>query len=208
MSFSGLVSAASFADTEPRRHGSHALNGRIGSFWAYLCWFRQFEKIAKPKQTQRARTETRTRICATEEPKFQKPMVFSTFYPMPPRGILKSLPKSGQTANLLKPWVNEDDCRQKWGRVGCSRIHGPRILFIFAVFEIHEQMGTWCSGITPAQHAGGPGFNPQRVHGCLPNSISQQSARLASGGNARFWKECISRESNPGHIDGNDVFCH
>ena len=25
-------------------------------------------------------------------------------------------------------------------------------------------MGTWCSGITPAQHAGGPGFNPQWVH--------------------------------------------
>ena len=25
-------------------------------------------------------------------------------------------------------------------------------------------LGTWCSGITPAQHAGGPGFNPQRVH--------------------------------------------
>ena len=24
--------------------------------------------------------------------------------------------------------------------------------------------GTWCSGITPAQHAGGPGVNPQRVH--------------------------------------------
>ena len=23
--------------------------------------------------------------------------------------------------------------------------------------------GTWCGGITPAQHAGGPGFNPQRV---------------------------------------------
>ena len=22
----------------------------------------------------------------------------------------------------------------------------------------------WCSGITPAQHAGGPGLNPQRVH--------------------------------------------
>ena len=21
-------------------------------------------------------------------------------------------------------------------------------------------------------------------------------------------QECISRESNPGHIDGNDVFCH
>ena len=24
--------------------------------------------------------------------------------------------------------------------------------------------GTWCSGITPAQHAGGPGFNPRCVH--------------------------------------------
>ena len=24
--------------------------------------------------------------------------------------------------------------------------------------------GTWCSGITPAQHAGGPGFNPQCAH--------------------------------------------
>ena len=24
-------------------------------------------------------------------------------------------------------------------------------------------MGTWCSGITPAQHAGGPGLNPQNV---------------------------------------------
>ena len=24
--------------------------------------------------------------------------------------------------------------------------------------------GTWCSGITPAQHAGGAGFNPQRVN--------------------------------------------
>ena len=26
------------------------------------------------------------------------------------------------------------------------------------------QQGTWCSGITPAQHAGGPGFTPQCVH--------------------------------------------
>ena len=32
--------------------------------------------------------------------------------------------------------------------------------------------GTWCSGITPAQHAGGPGFNAQCVHyggGALPS---------------------------------------
>ena len=26
--------------------------------------------------------------------------------------------------------------------------------------------GSWCSGITPAQHAGGPGFNPQSY--CCP----------------------------------------
>ena len=26
------------------------------------------------------------------------------------------------------------------------------------------QLGTWYSGITPAQHAGGPGLNPQCVH--------------------------------------------
>ena len=25
-------------------------------------------------------------------------------------------------------------------------------------------LGTWCSGITPALHVGGPGFNPQCVH--------------------------------------------
>ena len=25
-------------------------------------------------------------------------------------------------------------------------------------------LGTWCSGITPALHAEGPGFNPQSVH--------------------------------------------
>ena len=32
--------------------------------------------------------------------------------------------------------------------------------------------GTWCSGITPAQHAGGSGFSPQCVHyggGALPS---------------------------------------
>ena len=31
--------------------------------------------------------------------------------------------------------------------------------------------GTWCSGITPAQHAGGPGFNPQRVHDCQTGQV-------------------------------------
>ncbi len=37
----------------------------------------------------------------------------------------------------------------------------PRRELIFACFS---SWGTWCSGITPAQHAGGPGLNPQCVH--------------------------------------------
>ena len=55
--------------------------------------------------------------------------------------------------------------------------------------------GTWCSGITPAQHAGGPGFNPQCVHvsyalgtsvpsSCnrwVPGSIAQKEDCGASG---------------------------
>ena len=52
----------------------------------------------------------------------------------------------------------------------------------------HHLKGTWCSGITPAQHAGGPGFNPQRVHECLPDSISQHGARLVPAGNVWFRK--------------------
>ena len=34
-----------------------------------------------------------------------------------------------------------------------------------------QPTGTWCSGITPAQHAGGPGFNPQCVHLILSGSL-------------------------------------
>ncbi len=34
-------------------------------------------------------------------------------------------------------------------------------------------MGTWCSGINPASRAGGPWFNPQRVH--CPGSIAAPS---------------------------------
>ena len=37
-----------------------------------------------------------------------------------------------------------------------------QLTHFLAQLQIAE--GTWCSGITPAQHAGGPGFNPQCVH--------------------------------------------
>ena len=32
------------------------------------------------------------------------------------------------------------------------------------IFSPPLPRGSWCSGITPAQHAGGAGFNPQCVH--------------------------------------------
>ena len=38
--------------------------------------------------------------------------------------------------------------------------------------------GTWCSGITPAQHAGGPGFNPQCVHILSPQLLAYSVAML------------------------------
>ena len=41
-------------------------------------------------------------------------------------------------------------------------------------------MGTWCSGITPAQHAGGPGLNPQRVQTHTAMGNSQKSLSILS----------------------------
>ena len=38
-----------------------------------------------------------------------------------------------------------------------------------------SQMGTWCSGITSAPHAEGPGLNPQCVHIMLPKVIAAES---------------------------------
>ena len=43
---------------------------------------------------------------------------------------------------------------------GRASTHGCRNLVLRPHFH---QMGTWCSGITSASHAEGPGFNPQCV---------------------------------------------
>ena len=43
---------------------------------------------------------------------------------------------------------------------GRASTHGCRDLVLRPHFH---QMGTWCSGITSASHAEGPGFNPQCV---------------------------------------------
>ena len=51
-------------------------------------------------------------------------------------------------------------------RGGAHKGHGPTlsdtILLIYRASWILAE-STWCSGITPAQHAGGPRFNPQRI---------------------------------------------
>ncbi len=48
--------------------------------------------------------------------------------------------------------------------------------------------GTWCSVITPVQHAGGPGFNPQCVHASAHSTCSSCcfSAAFTTDGCARF----------------------
>ena len=40
-----------------------------------------------------------------------------------------------------------------------------------------QAQGSWCSGITPAQHAGGPGFNPQSVHGGVEGNLLARSEK-------------------------------
>ena len=43
--------------------------------------------------------------------------------------------------------------------------------------------GTWCSGITSASHAEGPGFNPQCVH----FSTSGEDSAVPAGSEDRLW---------------------
>ena len=50
--------------------------------------------------------------------------------------------------------------------------------------------GSWCSGITPCQHAGGPGFKPQRVH------IALYAIEMVRG-----YLECAA---SSGHIQANE----
>ena len=50
--------------------------------------------------------------------------------------------------------------------------------------------GTWCSGITSASHAEGPGLNPQCVHttfGICPNSLVDRSSARCSCCLANFY---------------------
>ena len=52
----------------------------------------------------------------------------------------------------------------------------PKTIFLEPISNRIFPEGTWCSGITPAQHAGCHGFNPQRVH-LLHMSLCARHAR-------------------------------
>ncbi len=76
----------------------------------------------------------------------------------------------------------------------CGRISDLPIAGMLArtCFPAPPSKGTWCSGITPAQHAGGPGFNPQCVHHChlapahpLHNTAPRQMQIAPAGSRTR-----------------------
>ena len=50
------------------------------------------------------------------------------------------------------------------------------------------------------------GSKPRSMEKCVALGVNLIAALVAQ---YTLWgKECISRESSPGHIDGNDVFYH
>ena len=57
--------------------------------------------------------------------------------------------------------------------------------------------GTWCSGITPAQHAGGPGLNPQCVH--LLEKSRTTLLRLASLAAERTNRRSVDKRAGSLH---------
>ena len=54
-------------------------------------------------------------------------------------------------------------CKCTVGPAG-SWCHCSFSFFVCVVSRSEMSLGTWCSGITSASHAEGPGFNPQCVH--------------------------------------------
>ena len=56
-----------------------------------------------------------------------------------------------------------------------------------------KYVGTWCSGITPAQHAGGPGFNPQCVHLQMTWRVSVANCGGSTSSRALLGVRCTSQ---------------
>ena len=69
--------------------------------------------------------------------------------------------------NLETPLLQPRSCSRplgarlvEWpGRPGLRVSNGRKV-----TWWAMESWGSWCSGITPAQYAGGPGLNPRTVH--------------------------------------------
>ena len=55
----------------------------------------------------------------------------------------------------------------------------PNVKHITSI-SIEVPAGTWCSGITPASHVGGPGFNPQCVQLHSPSCLQLQDAHVGA----------------------------
>ena len=72
------------------------------------------------------------------------------------------------------------------------RLSPPIVLIKFLNCDLFH-MGTWCSGITPAQHAGGPGFNPQCVQ------FLSATMAISCSGNVDLHKKmhCLETHTDP-----------
>ena len=72
--------------------------------------------------------------------------------------------------------------------------------------QTQPQPGTWCSGITPVQHAGGPGFNPQCVQVSVHVMLIVTAPELVDlilGQNSRKWHKPMSYSGSGLHDTRN-----
>ena len=86
-----------------------------------------------------------------------------------------------------------------WGDIGTLRlgcVQARVVANTVGVFPVYT--GTWCSGITPAQHAGGPGFNPQCVQ-FLSQQLVAHSVAISQGARAphRLQMTAVGFEPTP-----------
>jgi hypothetical protein len=106
----------------------------------------------------------------------------------------------GLVAAMLKKHSSSSPSQVMWDV-------SPRSLRQWNLSPVLRPLGQTVSACAGAADVGEPAIAGQpkweiEVHKMYTAStVSKSKARLAQ-------QECISRESNPGHIDGNDVFHH
>jgi hypothetical protein len=80
---------------------------------------------------------------------------------------------SDQVVGTLLSFGNQFHCDVRRVLMGCQwqvRMSNACILMVETIL-VEPLMGLWCSGITSASHAEGPGFKPQWVQFFLVHSI-------------------------------------